>query len=81
MIQVLQSIGITEDVSSYRSCHNTCEWSPGICGRLLAICEVGNSFNYNPFHLQVPRRFEETLKESYTSLRTKRPTAITYRES
>ena len=81
MSQVLESIGITKDVSSYRSCHNTCKRSPGICGRFPAVCEVGNSFNNNPFHFQVPRRFEETLKESYTSLRTKRPTAITYRES
>ena len=66
--------GITEDVSSYRSCHKTREWSPGIGASFRAICVVRNAFNKDPFYFQVACRFEETWKEQrYLQQSTTRP--------
>ena len=59
----LERIGIVEDVSSYRSCHKTREWSPVIWARFRTICEVRNAFNNDPFHFQFVCRCVETWKE------------------
>ena len=77
---VLERNGI-KDLSSYRSCHKTCESFPLVCARVCPICVISNAFNNCPFYFQVMRCFIETWKERFcfSLRRTKRPTAVNYR--
>lgn len=62
MRPVLENGGIAENVSSERSSHETGERPPRICLRLVAICEVRDTFNDDPLDFKIMGCCVQTYK-------------------